>query len=183
MGGEPSNTDNQCAAFDACGGNLVGRWKVTKLCPSDATLKNVEKSAKPCADSTGVVTLSASGFYEFDPLGKINIDTDFAAHFVESVPSSCLQAGEDCAVLQDRLSALAHVAAATCQATATGCDCVYDISGSTKETHSYVSNGSQYTETDPSDGKQTKSDYCVEGASLRTSEAAGISEFSNVSDM
>ena len=53
----------------------------------------------------------------------------------------------------------------------------------TNAERTYVSSGSQYTETDPTDGKKTTSDYCVQGASLKVGDDSGVSEYSNVSDM
>jgi hypothetical protein len=168
--GSAADGAGQCPGFVACGGNLVGRWKVVKVCASAAELKKLGKDVEFCADSSIVATVTVTGFVEFDAQGALKFDTVTAAHLVESVPTSCLVAQRDCAGVQAAIAAQPGTTAASCQTTASGCDCVYDIRGPHRVEDSYVATGTQYTDTSPGDGKTTISDYCVEGTSLRISD-------------
>jgi hypothetical protein len=165
-----------CPGFVACGGNLVGRWKVVKVCASAAESKKLGDDVEFCADSSIVATVTATGFVDFDAQGALKFDTVTAAHLVESIPTSCVVAKRDCAGVQAAIAAEPGTTMATCQTTAAGCDCIYDVRAPHRVEDSYVASGTQFTDTSPGDGKKTISEYCVEGTSLRISDDSAAVE-------
>lgn len=165
-----------CSGFEPCGGSLVGRWKVVKVCATAAEAKQFGDDIKLCPESSIVVSLTSTGIVEFDAQGVVKYDTVTSAHLAESVPASCVASEQDCAGVQAAIIAQPETTAATCRATAAGCDCVYDISAPHRVESSYVAAGTKYTETNVGDGKKTTADYCVNGTSLRISDDTAVVE-------
>jgi hypothetical protein len=162
-----------------CGGNLLGRWEVLKVCATAAEEKQFGDDIKLCPESSIVVSVTSTGFVEFDAQGVLKYDTVTAAHLTESVPASCVAAEQDCAGVQAAIAAQPQTTAATCRATTAGCDCIYDVSAPHKVESGYVAAGTSYTETNVGDGKKTISDYCVDGTSLRISDDTAVIELAS----
>jgi hypothetical protein len=177
--GDGSSSDSpgslECTAFTACGGDLLGTWKVGSACLSDATRKAFGEQLKLCAAGMADVTaVKADGTATFEASGASKYVVAIQLSVSSSFPSSCLAAGEDCAAVQKAFAAKDGVTNAACSKTATGCSCSYMQKIDDKSEDSFVKSGTTFTETDPSDGSMTTTSYCVQGNTLHTSDDDGI---------
>jgi hypothetical protein len=173
-------TGDACPSFTACGGDIVGTWRVTTTCAS-------EQSSSWCAE---VVTIDRSGAqmdYTFASDGTFTIA--YSGTIRESVqyPFRCISAGdagpaETCAGLQEMAQKTMHADAGTagftptafaCRVDATGCLCdeVLELTATTT-INTYSTHDNQlvaWTATDaaaPDTGGAPAAEYCVSGNTL-----------------
>jgi hypothetical protein len=166
-----SSNGPDCTMFTACGGNVVGTWKLTKACISG--LPN--PLAAFCPSSTFQVSESLSGTVKFVANDGVTLamgvaggtySSNISSSVVEdlNIPASCLQ-GATCAQVQSSINQSvdggAPAAMGTCTDAAGGCACHVTAAGSaTPTTGVYSVSGSTIT----LDGQP--SPYCVKGSGL-----------------
>jgi hypothetical protein len=163
-GSDPSAT---CGKVAACGGNIVGSWKVGASCASPST-----PSIMGCTNaSVKDANVSASGTSTFNSDGTFTVETTQSASETLVIPMSCLSAGgmtATCGQLSTILgAALMGDAGTTASCTTSGsdCDCTIALpSSATHEMGTYTVSGNTLTTT--SNGTMTSTDYCVQGNEL-----------------
>jgi hypothetical protein len=167
VGADGGGTAPSCTPFVACGGDLTGTWNIANTCLSAEGKKSLESSLKLCeADSTSVDSTTLHGTVIYDGHGAVEYDIVGALEVSQSIPTSCLEPGQQCPAY---VATLIQTGAtnARCDATAAGCDCSYTLPLAQKQQNSYVARGTTVTETDSSDGTMSTDDYCVDGSTLR----------------
>jgi hypothetical protein len=181
-----SNTDSgavaegACPSFTACGGDLVGTWRVTTTCASG-------QSSSWCAE---VVTIDRSGAqmdYTFASDGAFTISYSGTVRETVRYPFRCISAGdagpaETCAGLKEMAQKTMHVDAGAADFTPTAFDCRVDVAGclcdevleltARTTVNTYATHGNQlvaWTATDaaaPDTGEAPAAEYCVSGNTL-----------------
>jgi len=160
-----------CGAPEACGGDVVGTWKVTSSCFATAP-EAFAVMGCPSA-KVNVSDLSVTGTDTFKADKTEQATVSYGGSISMTYPSSCLApygSPPDC----DLVAAVfaADIAASTddtpfksvtCKATGGGCVCTLPAAPNlTTETATYSTSGGVLTETD-SKGEVTQSTYCVSG--------------------
>jgi hypothetical protein len=156
-----------CDPFVACGGDLTGTWKIANTCLTPEAKKSLEDAMKFCAaDTTTLDSETLSGTLIYDGHGAVKYDLTGGLKISVSFPTSCLEPGQSCPAY---VAMLVQTGATNprCDATATGCDCSYTLAFAQKQQNSYVTSGTNVTETDSSDGTMSTDQYCVAGNTLR----------------
>lgn len=151
----------QCAVV-ACGGELVGTWKITASC--------LEGSPSPLDTCPGTLvtfeSFSASGALTFSADGTWQRDGVVTVTAQESFGSSC---GSDalCSGYTSEFEAVAGVEQATCSTSSGACVCEYMQQVTSSNFGTYTSDGSGLAELyDQSAGTTRHDQYCVNGNTL-----------------
>ena len=171
-----------CAAFTACGGDVVGSWTFTSIC-----VDGLEDVFKDIADQPGCgdffvgARTSANGEFTFDPDGMLTVEaSSFTFQLDVKVTPACVKGlGGDnatldsarCSMLQDNLmnGDSEAIQAATCSFSGGNCGCkVTSLPMAIAGSGPYEVQGTnliQGGDTNP---------YCVEGdrLTIRTSSSA-----------
>jgi hypothetical protein len=163
-----------CGSTPACGGNIVGTWRIVSSCGSSPTTVN----GKQCAGAQPMqVTFSVSGTITFN--ADLTYSSNATASGMESIsiPASCLaQSGATCAELDQLLSMNPAAAGSHCSASGNGCACSVLIPASTdSQTGTYATTLAGVITEMPSGGAPSVADYCVSGSMLTFSPHAGSS--------
>jgi hypothetical protein len=185
VGGQTGGTGGggaSCATVSACGGDLVGTWKVTQSC-----LTSIPDLSGVCAGASGELAYMFSGTvtYNVDGTYSSMFDATVAGH--ERYPSGCAPHGLTCAELEQsgrQAVDAGKVISYTCSTDAAGacnCDSVTpESSANTSGTYS-ISGG---TLTTTADGMTSTSSYCVQGGILgetpRPAADAGLAAMGNI---
>jgi len=150
-GGESSSGSNaagSCRLPAPCGGDLVGKWQVTKACAG----KPVPVRGCP-GSSMSITDLQVTGTLEFRADGTMTDATTGSFHGEMSIPNSCLSSTCDAK----------RVGADQCTPSSDTCHCSEDVAGSTSPSvMTYVTSGATATLTD-STGSAVDADYCIQG--------------------
>ena len=158
-----TSTSSTCGKVAACGGNVVGIWKIVEAC---ASVSNYAPSA--CPNLTEQPLLSASGTFTFNADGSYAISSTSSGSIQVGVPESCL-GGSTCdrlaGALSSALQADAGVTSTRCAASGSGCGCTLDLgTNTTNESGTYAVSGTTLTTT--SAGGTGSGDFCVQGNAL-----------------
>jgi hypothetical protein len=165
-----------CSNTPACGGNIVGTWKIVSTCvSSDESTQNNPSCPGETVKASGV-TATGTATYGSDGTYSTNFTINGSA--ILTIPGSCLKSGNimlTCDQLQQSLSGAAtdSFSAVTCSASGDGCSCTLTL----KPTPS-MSNGTYTTTaagvlTETTGSGSDQNDYCVKGSTLTISPHAG----------
>ena len=165
---EDSGAHSSCAPFVACGGDLIGTWKIVSNCHD------------PPVEQAGCESLQYSaevsqGTFDFSDAGVFREDYVSSFHLVTVVPAGCITSS--CADFQaDNQAHIASIGSGTvsCSASDGGCRCETDEVTRQSSSAPYSVNGSTVRiVVDPTRGSFSESEYCVIGDQL-TLHRAGI---------
>jgi hypothetical protein len=183
-GGAGGVDGGACSVSAACGGNLVGTWKIVSACGS------IESNACPPSQSIRVETSWVQATYTFAGDGTLTFTATGTTTEAIRYPVGCLlpvvDAGvtEACTAFQDLIRTAAQQADAGAPITSiVSFDCLMDGNGvclcnevltapPQTQTGSYTTNGDQLTFTDlgadagTSGASNVYGDYCVSGNAL-----------------
>jgi hypothetical protein len=154
-----------CTMFAACGGDVVGTWKVDRACVGGTT----SPLTAQCLTATFQVSETVDGTVEFTSDGMFT--QNVTATLIEdlTLPPSCLQ-GTSCAQLQSTYNQTDGSGArlmGTCTEASGGCSCHVTATQSGPQHASYSVSGTTLTI-----GGQTVP-YCVHGSGLLYRLSAG----------
>lgn len=145
----------------ACGGDVVGTWKVSGEC----LLGTPANSS--CPSWSASVAVQASGSFTFTADGSYSMNLDATVSEAATYPASCLSGVSDCASLATAFQQRSDVASASCSGTpSTSCSChigFVPLTGAGDGT--YTTSGNMLTNTNSS-GKTTTRSYCVKGNTM-----------------
>jgi hypothetical protein len=163
-----------CSNAAACGGSIVGSWKITSSCVTVDTSSMVPDM--DCPSATGMAEgFKVTGSVSYAADLTYTSNTTVSGTVVVTLPASCLmQQGItlSCAQLQQGLQAAATDAgfsSATCTGSS-GCTCKLALApqaSTTSGTYTTTAAG-LLTETETG-GDASQSDYCVKGTALTVS--------------
>ena len=167
-----SGNGPDCTMFTACGGNVVGTWRLTKACISGVP----NPFAKFCPTSTFQVYETLNGTVQFvaddgvtlamGAMGGTYSSNLSSSSAVEdfTIPASCLQ-GVTCAQFQSSINQSGDggvpAAMGTCTDAAGGCACHITGAGSATATKGVYSVSGTTITIDGQPGP-----YCVKGSGL-----------------
>jgi hypothetical protein len=183
-GGAGGGDGGACSVPSACGGNLVGTWKIVSACGS------IESNACPPSQNISVETSWVQATYTFAADGTLTLTGSGTTTEVIRYPVGCLlpvvDAGvtEACAAFQDLIRAatqhpdagppITSIVSFTCSMDANGvclCNEVLTV-GPQPQTGTYTTNGDQLIFADlgadagTSGASNEYGDYCVSGNAL-----------------
>jgi hypothetical protein len=170
-GGE-SSSGRACPVPAACGGNIVGAWRVTDSCLSSPKVLDLDC---PGASAT-ISNVTFSGTVVFGEDGT-EVTTGHESSTVRySFPTSCLKpACADAAASLSNTTAGngAKLSGVSCSSSGDQCVCTGSANGAVDDHDTYTVNGNQITTVDGSDGSVTTESYCVQGNEL-TESGSGV---------
>lgn len=122
-----------CGYFSACGGDPVGKWRISGVCLQDGELGAVTG----CADSAiNVLSVDQGGALELTASGSAHSTESYAATVRYSVATSCLDSQTSCSDfgsnLEAQLKASGVDAEASCELGGSRCTC--DVEQHTERT-------------------------------------------------
>ena len=180
--GSTSDGDGKCQNGAACGGSIVGAWKVTSSCLT-LDLGSTMGSAA-CPDQTSEAkNLKATGTatYGADLTFTSNLTLSYDA--VVTQPKSCLMVG-NITLTCDQLQQAVEAQLATTPFTSVGCKgsagggCACTFSGASQnvsDAGTYTTTGAGLLTQTTTGGTPDDSDYCAKGSSLTLSPHADSS--------
>jgi hypothetical protein len=169
-----SGGDN-CGKVAACGGDIVGTWKVATACAQSTAPTTVTTGS--CTETTQVGQISASGTATFNSDMTYTVSLSESADETVTVPTSCL-AGVTCDELQMDLGGAikddAGATMTTCTTSGSSCSCDVSVMGQAiTEMGTYtLSNNTVTTTSSTSTGTTGGGQYCVQGNTLHILSAA-----------
>ena len=161
-----------CEPFEACGGDVVGRWDVAAVCFENPETFLPASMEPACADVVREAHARAAGGYEFDDDGmqvidlrlELDLDTLWTDACVAALSGDdTLTAAELCPDLEAQYAGQADIAAASCELEGDDCACLI-----TTVEMSEMSDGEYVVEGD----SLGPSPFCVDGDTLRISMTA-----------
>jgi hypothetical protein len=173
-GGSSSGGGADCSNTSACGGDLVGSWKVTSSCLTIDTSSMMPSSECP-GQTTNVSDIGVSGNFTFNADQTFSSTGTASGKVNVTRPASCMTRNGvtiTCAQLQQGIEANldSQFSSASCtDQLGGGCSCTFVIAPTTT-----TSSGTYTT----ADGVLTQmrfgsapssSDYCVEGSTMTVS--------------
>jgi hypothetical protein len=159
-----------CGGTKACGGDVVGTWKVTSSCQTaEITPFPLSCDASPTAletvTSAGTLTFGADLTYTW-----IGTQTGRAA---QTYPDACLVMNGQtitCERLNQLLGANVMSPSAVCNQGHAGCTCTTELPGqTTNEAGSYTTTAAGLLTETPTGGSPFDFDYCATGGGLSMS--------------
>lgn len=157
-----------CAAFKACGGDVVGKWKIEDICFDDATATLGKSFDEPeCRDAFRNVETDFTGSLEFTSDGKFNSKSSLTLSVRLVLSASCLEAIAEgatrdlasiCQAIEESYADDDTIQSGTCSAQGGGCACnlefapMMDMGSDT-----YIVSGNSF-----SDGEE-ETPFCIEG--------------------
>jgi hypothetical protein len=150
------------AAFEACGGDLIGSWKFTLGCLTlpDNLLSAGDDAFALCNRASVSASIELTGTITFGEDGSYAIDQKVDTTIVKSLPKECLSEDMTCDSLGENGAGDASDADDHCELAQTG-------SSENSDAGSYVVDGNTFTTT--SEGTDMASDpveYCVDGDAI-----------------
>lgn len=150
-----------CTGFNACGGSIVGTWKL----PGKVLCGSIGSGTPPpssCSANNNLADLLQSGTLTFSDGGTWVSSMTFKGTETLTYPASCLDGGATCA---DRGANLpdAGMAGSCIEDTSGACVCTYTLDMSAGGQGTYSTSGGRLSVvgSDPS-----AMDYCVQGTTL-----------------
>ncbi len=178
--GSTSDGDGKCQNGAACGGSIVGAWKITSTCLT-LDLGSTMGSANCPEQTSAAKNLKASGnvTYGADLTYTSNLTLSYDA--VVTQPKSCLMVGNitlTCDQLQQAVEARLAMTAFTsvsCKGSAGGgCACTFGgASEAITDAGTYTTTGAGLLTQTTTGGTPDDSDYCAKGSALTLSPHAG----------
>jgi hypothetical protein len=172
-GGGSDDASGTCGKVAACGGDLVGTWKVAAAC---ANITSMPSNSQCPNESVQGASVTASGTSTF------NSDLTFSLDLTESVsetlvvPMSCLTAGGTTVTCDDLSSTLGAALGdggvmTSCTTSGSNCNCTIGLAGqSTHETGTYSVSGNSFSTI--VGGTTSTTDFCVQGNQLHVVTAS-----------
>ena len=164
--GAPDAGGTTCPPISACGGDVVGTWRVTQSCVS-----GTQDLSSICPGATAEIDLAIDGTATFNADGTYtSMPIAGPVMYHEHFPSGCMPYGKTCAEIGQSL-ADAGTASGSCSTDSAG-DCNCDATAqetANSQTGTYSMSGGMLTLVH--DGTTSTATYCVRGNTL--SEMAG----------
>ena len=154
-----------CPAFEPCGGDVKGSWKLTGGCVTEALFAQAKQQCPAIVESN--VVIQARGTVVADAV-TIARHTDVKLSATLAVPAACKPGGYTCAQIGGALTSVAGLKSAACTDDAGGCKC--DVTNALDEITSdaYTTSGSTLTTGAGSSARTF--DYCVKTTELAYKE-------------
>ncbi len=168
--GEDSDggSGGECAPFKACGGDVVGKWKIEDICFDDAAAVLGKSFDEPeCGDAFRNVETDFTGSLEFTSEGKFTSESSLTVSTRLVLSASCLEAiaegatrdlAATCQAIEESYADDDTIRSGTCSAQGGGCACnlefapMMDMGSDT-----YVVSGASF-----SDGDE-EMPFCIDG--------------------
>jgi hypothetical protein len=160
--------------FEACGGDVVGSWRVRTVCFDSVQAILPALSEPECSDAVRTVSTRAAGSYRFDDDGSamtnvgiaLDLDTLWSDACVQALtgdPSSTASAV--CNDLEGEYNTNPGIETAACRNESSGCSCKIT------SVPSSVQSSGNYTLIDDTidNGSGAPDPYCVDGDVMRIS--------------
>ena len=169
-GGE-TNGGSSCTAPAACGGDIIGKWRITSTC--------IAKAVQDVGCGTVTVqSFEVTGTVEFGADGsEISLGTSNQSGRY-SFPAGCLkQPCADTAAVLDAQKTVDESPAqtnATCTASADTCVCDVSVVIQSNDHDTYTVSGNRLTTTSGATGEADPGTYCVQGNDLSVASDSGI---------
>jgi hypothetical protein len=161
-----------CEPFEACGGDVVGSWKVAAVCFENPALFLPATAEPDCADVVREAHARAAGRYQFSEDGKQTVDLRLELDLDTLWTDACVAtlSGDDtttaaglCEGLEQQYADQSDIASASCELDGDDCACLLStVRMSEANRGNYVVEGDAIG----------SSPYCVEGDTLRLSMTA-----------
>jgi len=171
----------RCAAFEACGGNVVGTWQSTSFCTSQPLEQVMDSTmGEPACSGTyrsvtatlnETITLNADGTYQDTAAVIMNGRLVLEIPCINALSDSSVTAAQLpslCSSFQDSLTSQAMFTSATCSVVSNTCACDFGARVDNQASGTYAVTGSTLT-TDQG-GSTT---FCVQGSELTTRSTNG----------
>jgi hypothetical protein len=163
-----------CEEFSACGGDVIGTWRFRSVCPTERQQAELDDAARLCESDRTTVEASFEGSMTFERGGSLLRTLTAEFQIRQSVPTSCLEEGVSCAMLQSTFAAQPAVSNVTCTTQASSCECSYRIVRASRSEETYAAADTRLTFTSPADQSQSSAAFCVRGSSLSLSDEDGV---------
>ena len=147
-----------CGTFTACGGSIVGTWKVSSLC------LDAPQGYPSCPGFQHSGQLQYSGTITFSSSGTYISALTRSGTLVSTYPTTCL-AGSTCSQLSSSLFQPDAGYAGSCSSNADACVCSATYAGPEDEQGTYTIDGSSIVMSSASWGGD-QGQYCVQGNQL-----------------
>jgi len=139
----------------ACGGNVVGTWKITQTC-----LSATQDLSSTCPGASAIYDFTLSGTATYNTDGTYSSADTVSALVHEHFPSGCMPFGFTCAQLEQMAMDAGTGNCSTDTQGGCNCDAVTPVTSSSA-TGTYSASGG--TLTTMHDGTTSLASYCVEG--------------------
>lgn len=176
-GGSSSGDSDTCRNISACGGDVVGSWRITSSCITVDT-----STMMPNADCPGQTTrasdIGVSGNFTFNADGTYDSTATVNGNVIVGMPATCLTRNGitfTCAQLEQGLDASlpATFSSASCVApVGGGCSCTLVMAPTTSTTSGTYTVADGVITQMPLGAAPSSSDYCVKGTTLTVSPHA-----------
>ena len=181
--GDPVAIDSMCASFTACGGDVVGTWKPTKLCSNATDMGGAGGAAglPECASNTQMNMASSDALYTFKSDGTYSVTGSLTVAVSFTVDDACAmdQGAPDAATFCELASLFGGSASGldvTCKMSGGVCGCVFGSTQDQGSTGTYTIDGDSITieqKTGTTSQAEGTHDFCVKSDSLTLSNTAG----------
>jgi hypothetical protein len=151
--------------FQACGGDVLGRWELRDYCFTETGSSGWYED---CPESTsGLIEYEGTVTYEFAADGTLTVQDAMSSTIVYRVPTSCPDVS--CSGLQEAMqSAIVESGdqgTTSCSVLGPTCTCTVRRSANATITQQYEISGTELVIVDPS-GRSAAVPYCVDGDTL-----------------
>lgn len=172
-----NGVESSDCGFKACGGDVVGTWKVTSVCAE------IDKPViDMCPTAVATLELNLDGTATFNKDGTSSTDFTSSSKITYTLDAACLNAitmshpPASCDALSKDADPSMGDGPTTCSGDPkTACTCVQDNpESSEKKTAKYTIEGNTMTSTDDGDGTKSTSDFCVNGSEVRFKGTEGL---------
>lgn len=172
-GGNPGKADPSCTSVTACGGNVVGTWKVASSCLKVSGSLDLSIIGAGCPSAAVRGSLTATGTFTANANGTYADDTSTSGEEHFDLDPSCLVISStqtDCAGAANIISSLGYSTVTCAPVSAGGCACSATIKQSggpglvsvfATPNGNYVTEGTQLTLD-----AQMPYAYCVSGNTM-----------------
>jgi hypothetical protein len=155
-----------CTTPAACGGDVVGKWRITSGCLTESV------HDLDCAGTTATISsVKVEGTLEFGADGSVVSAETVTQSGHYDFPSTCLS--QSCAETATKLQAANPDLHVTCGASGDVCECPFSVVYRSNDSDTYTVSGNNLTTTSSTDGKQDTATYCVKGADFSTVSSNG----------
>lgn len=172
-----NESSDKCANGSACGGNIVGTWKIISSCVTIDPGAMINANCPGETASTSGLKLSGSVTYAADMTYTSNVTV--SGNVAVSLPASCLKQSNitlTCDQLSQAFAAqpMMGISGGSCSnASGGGCSCKAAITDqNTTETGTYTTTGAGARTQTSSTGKAETDTYCVKGSTLTLSPSS-----------
>ena len=161
-----------CKPFEACGGDVVGSWRVAAVCFENPAVFLPATSEPDCADVVREAHARAAGRYEYGEDGTQTVDLRLELDLDTLWTDACVAtlSGDDtvtaaglCDGLEQQYADQSDIATASCELEGDDCACLLSTARMTE-----MSEGDYSVKGDA----VGSSPFCVEGDTLRLSMTA-----------